>query len=116
MCRAPHASGLLDGTSDARAAQPYADERLGEGIRRLKALEFLTHESEATLGQAAIQFVLANKLVASALPTVARADRLREFVAAADLPGLGASALSCIVELYESGFDPEAKWPERGGR
>ena len=116
LCRAPHASGLLDGTSDASAAQPDADERLREGLRRLKALDFLTHESEATLGQAAIQFVLANKRVAAALPTVTGTDRLREFVAAADLPRLDAAALSRIDELYEAGFDPEAKWQDRGGR
>ena len=116
LCRAPHASGLLDGTFDTHDAHAGADGWLEEGLRMLRALEFLTHESEATLGQVALQFVLANERVAAALPTVAGADRLREFAAAADMPELDASTLSRIHELYEAGFDPEADERERGGR
>ena len=116
LCRAPHASGLLDGTFDTHDAHAGADGWLEEGLRMLRALEFLTHESEATLGQVALQFVLANERVAAALPTVTGTDRLREFVAAADMPELDASTLSRIHELYEAGFDPEADERERGGR
>ncbi len=115
LCRAPHASGLLDGALDATAAQPDADDRLQEGLKRLQMLDFLTHESDATLGQVALQFVLSDVRVASALPIVTSLDRLREFAAAADMPELDSSTLARINELYEAGFDPEGTEPERGG-
>ena len=66
LCRAPHASGLLDGAFDATAAQPDADDRLQEGLKKLQMLDFLTHENDATLGQIALQFVLSDIRVASA--------------------------------------------------
>ena len=115
LCRAPHASGLLDGTFDAHAPYDGADERLQDSLRKLRALDFLTRESEATLGQAALRFVLAGERVAAALPAVVGAERLREFAEAADMPPLDADTLSRISELYAASFDPEAKEPERGG-
>lgn len=115
LCRAPHAAGLLDGTFDPHATHAGADERLQDGLRKLRMLGFLTYESEATLGQVALQFVLANERVASALPIVTGTDRLQEFAAAADMPELDAATLSRIDELYETGFDPESGEAERGG-
>ena len=115
LCRAPHASGLLDGTFDASAAYPDADERLQTGLQKLRMLDFLTHETEATLGQVALQFVLAGERVAAALPTVTDVDRLREFAAAADMPDLDAQTLARIYELYESDFGLEEGEPERDG-
>ena len=115
LCRAPHASGLLDGTIDPNVTNAGAGGWLDDGLRKLRMLDFLTHESEATLGQIALQFVLADERVSSALPIVTGADMLREFAAAADMPELDASTLSRINELYETGFDPEGKELERGG-
>ena len=115
LCRAPHASGMLDGAYDADAAYTVTDEWLQDGLRKLRMLDFLTHENEATIGQVALQFVLASERVASALPTVASADRLREFTAVADMPELDAETLARIDELYVSGFDPESSEELRGG-
>lgn len=115
LCRVPHASGLLDGTYDARAEYPDADELLQTDLRKLRMLDFLTHETEATIGQVALQFVLAGERVAAALPTVTSADRLREFAAAADMPELDAATLSRIDDLYVSGFGLEEGASERDG-
>ena len=115
LCRAPHASGLLDGAYDARGEHPDADERLQTGLRKLRLLDFLTHETNATIGQVALQFVLAGERVAAALPAVTDADRLREFAAAADMPELDARTLARIDELYESNFGLEDEESEPGG-
>ena len=115
LCRAPHASGLLDGTFDAHASYSGADERLHAGMQKLQMLDFLTHESEITLSQVALQFVLSDERVAAALPTVTGTDRLREFAEAADMPELDAKTLSRIDELYVSGFGLDAGKPEQGG-
>ena len=78
-------------------------------------LDFLTHETEATIGQVALQFVLGDKRVAAALPTVASADRLREFAAAADMPELDAATLARIDDLYVNGFWLEDREAGRDG-
>ncbi len=114
LCRAPHASGLLDGAYDTQAAYPGADERLLDGLRKLRTLDFLTRETEAAIGQVALQFVLADGRVAAALPAVTSAERLREFAAAGDLPPLDADTLSRFEALYASDFYPEGVEPDRG--
>ena len=114
LCRAPHASGLLDGTFDANAPPSGAAEWLQTGLRKLQMLDFLTRESEATLAQIALQFVLSDDRAVSALPNITGRERLREFAAAGDLPELDGAILERVDDLYVNGFHLEDGEPGRG--
>ena len=112
LSRVPHASGLLDGTyypgmtfdaSDHRAHR--RQEWLQLSLRKVKQLEFLYGEGTGrTIGQAAIQFVLAQPSIACVLPNVLNAEQLREFVEALETPPLGEDELARIADLYDHGF------------
>ena len=112
LSRVPHASGLLDGTyypgmtfdaSDHRAHRKQ--EWLQLSLRKVKQLEFLYGEGTGrTIGQAAIQFVLAQPSIACVLPNVLNAEQLREFVEALETPPLSEDELARIADLYDHGF------------
>lgn len=114
LARVPHASGLLDGTytpgmtfdeSDHRAHRKR--EWLEASLRKVAQLDFLHGpDSGRTIGQAAIQFVLAQPTVTSVLPNLVDEKQMREFVAAVDTPPLSARELSHIAELHERHFQP----------
>ena len=115
LVRVPHSSGILEGKyteettfseNDHRSHRPK--EWLTEGLRKLRALDFLTGGTGRTIGQAALQFTLADPAIASTLPNIYNAEQLAEFAAAADTPPLSASELSRIAELYERGFEIES--------
>ena len=112
LSRVPHASGLLDGTyypgmtfdaSDHRAHRKQ--EWLQLSLRKVRQLEFLYGEGTGrTIGQAAIQFVLAQPSIACVLPNVLNAEQLREFVEALETPPLSEDELARIADLYDHGF------------
>ena len=116
--RVPHSSGLLEGKYTADTTFPPNDHRshrprewLTEGLQKLDKLSFLTNGTDRTIGQAAIQFILASPAVASVLPNIYDAEQLSEFVTAADTPQLTEDELALIAELYERNFGlaaPEA--------
>ena len=116
--RVPHSSGLLEGKYTADTTFPPNDHRshrprewLTEGLQKLDKLSFLTDGTGRTIGQAAIQFILASPAVASVLPNIYDAEQLSEFVTAADTPQLTEDELARIAELYERNFGlaaPEA--------
>ena len=112
LSRVPHASGLLDGTyypgmtfdaSDHRAHRKQ--EWLETSLRKVERLGFLHEEgSGRTIGQAAIQFVLAQPSIASVLPNVLNTEQLREFVDVLETPPLSEDELARIADLYDHGF------------
>lgn len=109
--RVPHSSGLLEGTYTAETTFAATDHRshrpkewLVDGLQKLNAVEFLTEGTGRTIGQAAIQFILAESCVSSVLPNIYDAGQLREFAAASDTPPLTADELSRLAELYERNF------------
>ncbi len=122
LARVPHASGLLDGTytpgmtfdeNDHRAHRKR--EWLETSLRKVAQLAFLHGpDSGRTIGQAAVQFVLAQPAVTSVLPNLLNEEQMREFVDAADTPPLTEDELSRIAELYEHDFNP-AGTPASGG-
>jgi aryl-alcohol dehydrogenase-like predicted oxidoreductase len=65
-------------------------------------LGFLTEGR--TLGQAAIQWLLAEPAVTTVLPNIYDSAQLREFAAAPDTPPLSAAELDRVAELYASDF------------
>ncbi len=121
VVRVPHSSGLLEGKyteetsfgpGDHRSHRPR--EWLIEGLQKLKAIDFLTESTGRTIGQAAIQFILAEPSVASVLPNIYDPDQLREFAAASETPKLTADELSRLHELYERNFGVAAQ-PQQAG-
>jgi aryl-alcohol dehydrogenase-like predicted oxidoreductase len=112
MIRVPHSSGMLEGrytkdtefgANDHRRHRPK--EWLIEGLRKVEQLGFLTEGR--TLGQAAIQWLLAEPAVTTVLPNIYDSEQLREFAAAPDTPALTASELERVAELYASDFAAE---------
>ena len=109
MIRVPHSSGMLEGRytkdttfaeNDHRRHRPK--EWLEQGLRKVERLQFLTESR--TLGQAAIQWLLADPTVTTVLPNIYGSDQLREFAAAPATPGLSADELERVADLYEHGF------------
>ena len=114
LVRVPHSSGLLEGKYTAETTFAPTDHRshrprewLIEGLQKLEKVSFLTEGTGRTIGQAAIQFILASPGVCSVLPNIYEAEQLREFAAAPDTAELTQEELSRIAELYERNFDVE---------
>lgn len=115
LARVPHASGLLDGTfkpgmkfdeSDHRAHRKK--EWLDTSLQKVAQLDFMYDgDTGRTIGQAAIQFVLAEPTIASVLPNFLNVDQLNEFVGALGAPQLSREDLDRIVDLYDHNFHVE---------
>ena len=108
--RVPHSSGMLEGKYTAETVFPPTDHRshrprqwLINGIKKVETLRFL-EEPGRTLGQAAIQWLLAEPRVMTVLPNIYDAEQLREFAAAPDAPPLSAGELATIAELRATNF------------
>lgn len=117
ITRVPHSSGLLEGgyteetqfaPGDHRQHRVPTDEArkrwLLDGLKKIQKLDFLTSDGSRTLGQAAIQFILAEPCVASVLPNIYNEQQLEEFASAPDTPPLTAAELAQIRTLYAHNF------------
>ncbi len=117
IVRVPHASGVLEGTyteetqfapNDHRSHRVTTDamrkQWLLDGLKKVEKLRFLTDETGRTLGQMAIQFILAEPSIVSALPNIYDLRQLEEFAAAPETPPLSAADLNQITDLYEHDF------------
>ena len=111
LVRVPHSSGLLEGKFTAETTFPPTDHRshrprewLTDGLKKLEQLTFLTDGTGRTIGQAAIQFILSSRPVASVLPNIYDAEQLQEFAEASDTAPLSDDELARIAELYQANF------------
>ena len=117
LVRVPHASGLLDGTVTPETVFSQDDHRFHrvstearkqqwqvDGLKKVRQLGFLWQERGRTLGQAALQFILAEPSVASVLPNLYSEALLQEFAAAPDLPPLAVADLERVHQLYAQQF------------
>jgi aryl-alcohol dehydrogenase-like predicted oxidoreductase len=109
LVRVPHSSGMLEGKYTRDTVFAENDHRrhrtrewLEEGLRKIETLEFLT--DGRTLGQAAIQWLLADPSVTSVLPNIYTSEQLQEFAAAPDTPELTAEELAQVADLYAHDF------------
>ncbi|HEY8475717.1 MAG TPA: aldo/keto reductase [Chloroflexota bacterium] len=116
LVRVPHSSGLLEGKYTAETTFPPNDHRshrprewLVDGLKKLERLTFLTEGTGRTIGQAAIQFILAEPSVASVLPNIYNSEQLVEFASAPDTPALTAEELARIADLYDHNFYLDAE-------
>jgi aryl-alcohol dehydrogenase-like predicted oxidoreductase len=122
LVRVPHSSGLLEGNytedtkfapTDHRSHRPR--EWLIDGLKKLDAVKFLTEGTGRTIGQAAIQFILASRPILSVLPNVYNAEQLEEFAAAPDTPEMTPEEISRIAQLYQRNFGVQPSPAAAGG-
>ena len=121
LIRVTHSSGMLEGKYTAETTFPPTDHRshrprswLLNGIKKVEQLRFLEN-SERTLGQAALQWLLADELVASTLPNIYNEEQLVEFGKAPECPPLTADDMAKIDELYSNNFGIEEEPPKFKG-
>src|SRR5207237_751679 len=118
LIRVTHSSGMLEGKYSAETTFPPTDHRshrprswLLNGIKKIEKLRFLEN-SERTLGQAALQWLLADERVASTLPNIYNEEQLIEFAEASESAPLTADDLARIDELYRDNFGLEPEEPK----
>ena len=107
--RVTHASGMLEGhytedtvfaPNDHRRHRPRS--WLVNGVQKIRTLDFL--KERATLGQASLQWLLAEPRVVTTLPNIYDDAQLDEFAAAADLPPLTDAQMARVAELEKTNF------------
>ncbi|HZY97671.1 MAG TPA: aldo/keto reductase [Candidatus Cybelea sp.] len=113
MIRVPHSSGMLEGHYTAETTFPKGDHRrhrprewLINGIQKVEQLRFLERPNR-TLGQAAIQWLLAEPRVMTVLPNIYDREQLVEFATAPDTPAVAPEELVRIDALYAANFGIE---------
>src|SRR6266436_2986970 len=121
LIRVTHSSGMLEGKYTAETKFPPTDHRshrprswLLNGVKKVEQLRFLEN-SQRTLGQAALQWLLADDRVASTLPNIYNEAQLVEFAKAPDTPLLTKDDMVRIDELYSNNFGIEEEPPKFKG-
>jgi len=121
LIRVTHSSGMLEGKYTANTVFPPTDHRshrprswLLNGIKKVEKLRFLEN-SDRTLGQAALLWLLADDRVASTLPNIYNEEQLIEFAKAPDCPPLTADDLAKIENFYAGNFGVEEEAPKFKG-
>jgi len=121
LIRVTHSSGMLEGKYTADTVFPPTDHRshrprswLLNGIEKIDKLRFLEN-SERTLGQAALLWLLADNRVASTLPNIYNQEQLIEFAKAPECPPLTPDELAKIDNLHSENFGVEEEPPKFKG-
>ena len=121
LIRVTHSSGMLEGKYTEETTFPPTDHRshrprswLLNGIKKIEKLRFLEN-SERTLGQAALQWLLADDRVASTLPNIYNQEQLVEFAKAPECPLLTSDDMARIDNLYFENFGIEEGPPKFKG-
>jgi aryl-alcohol dehydrogenase-like predicted oxidoreductase len=121
LIRVTHSSGMLEGKYTAETVFPANDHRnhrprswLLNGVKKIDRLRFLEN-SERSLGQAALQWLLADDRVASTLPNIYEEAQLIEFARAPECPPLRDDEMARIAELYAENFGVEREEPKFKG-
>ena len=121
LIRVPHSSGMLEGKYTADTVFPPGDHRahrprnwLLNGVKKIDQLRFL-ESADRTLGQAALQWLLADDRVASTLPNIYNEEQLIEFAKAPETPALTSDDMERIAELYVENFGIEEDPPKFKG-
>jgi Predicted oxidoreductases (related to aryl-alcohol dehydrogenases) len=121
LVRVPHSSGMLEGKYSVHTVFPPGDHRshrprswLLNGIKKIDQLRFL-ETAERTLGQAALQWLLADERVASTLPNIYDEEQLNEFAKAPETPLLTSEEMAKVETLYAENFGLEPEAPKFKG-
>ena len=78
-----------------------------EGLQKVDQLAFLAEGTGRTIGQAALQWLLASPTIASTLPNIYNEEQLVEFAEAADVASLTDEELTRVQQLYDANFGLE---------
>ncbi len=110
LIRVPHSSGMLEGKFTAETTFDRNDHRIHRprswlinGLKKIETLDFLV-TPDRTLGQAAIQWLLAEPKVMSVLPNIYDREQLAEFARAPETPRLRPDELARVAELAKANF------------
>ena len=121
LIRVTHSSGMLEGKYTADTKFPPTDHRshrprswLLNGVKKVEQLRFLEN-AQRTLGQAALQWLLADDRVSSTLPNIYNEEQLVEFAKAPDTAPLTSDDMAKIEELYSDNFGIEEEPPKFKG-
>jgi aryl-alcohol dehydrogenase-like predicted oxidoreductase len=121
LIRVTHSSGMLEGKYTPETVFPPNDHRnhrprswLLNGVKKIDRLRFLEN-SERSLGQAALQWLLADERVASTLPNIYEEAQLIDFAKAPDCPPLTPEEMEKVAELYAENFGVEREEPKFKG-
>ena len=121
LIRVPHSSGMLEGKYTVDTVFPPGDHRahrprswLLNGVKKIDQLRFL-ETADRTLGQAALQWLLADDRIASTLPNIYNAEQLVEFAKAPETLALMSDELARIDHLYAANFGLEPEEPKFKG-
>ena len=121
LIRVTHSSGMLEGKYTADTVFPPGDHRahrprswLLNGVKKIDQLRFL-ETADRTLGQAALQWLLADDRIASTLPNIYNAEQLVEFAKAPETRALTSDELARIDHLYAANFGLEPEEPKFKG-
>jgi aryl-alcohol dehydrogenase-like predicted oxidoreductase len=121
LIRVPHSSGMLEGKYTSDTVFPPGDHRahrprswLLNGVKKIDQLRFLEN-ADRTLGQASLQWLLADNRVASTLPNIYNEEQLIEFAKAPETPALTSDDMKHIAELYSGNFGIEEDPPKFKG-
>ena len=121
LVRVTHSSGMLEGKYTAETVFPPTDHRshrprswLLNGIKKIDQLRCLEN-SKRSLGQAALQWLLADERVASTLPNIYNEEQLIEFARAPETSPLTSDELAKIDQLYSENFGIEEEPPKFKG-
>jgi aryl-alcohol dehydrogenase-like predicted oxidoreductase len=121
LIRVTHSSGMLEGKYTPDTVFPPTDHRshrpkswLINGLKKIETLQFLVGP-DRTLGQAALQWLLADPRIASCLPNIYEEAQLREFAAASESPALTRDELERVAELAANNFGIEGEVPNYKG-
>ncbi|MEM1058930.1 MAG: aldo/keto reductase [Verrucomicrobiota bacterium] len=118
LIRVTHSSGMLEGhytedtvfgENDHRRHRPRS--WLLNGIKKVDQLKEFLVTPERTLGQAALQWLLADERIAVCLPNIYEEGHMKEFAEAPDCPPLDAEQMARIAELQHVNFGVEEEPP-----
>ena len=111
LARVPHSSGLLNEQVTPETELEEGDHRghrptewYETGWEKVETLRFLERDGERTMGQAAIQWLLAHDEVTSVTPTFRTNDDIDEWAGAPDTPPLSDEEYDRVQSLYHDNF------------
>lgn len=111
--RVTHSSGMLEGKYTPDTVFPATDHRshrpkswLINGLQKIEKIKPLVMPNR-TMGQLALQWLLADKRVVTCLPNIYNIEQLTEFAQAPESPALSAEELKLVSELYKTNFGVE---------
>ena len=81
-----------------------AKRGLEDGLQKIEQLDFLIKGTGRTLGQAALQWLWSEPLLATALPNIYDERQLEELCAAPDTPALTGEEVARVKDLYAYNF------------